>query len=90
MRKPVLLVRQYRHGTDRSYWALPGGYINERETPGEAAQRELLEETGYAARSVCPIAALHPVPACLHSPATSCFARIFAGTPRSARRGDRS
>lgn len=59
----VLLVRQYRHGTDRSYWALPGGFIEEGETPCLAAQRELLEETGYSAARATLIAVLHPLPA---------------------------
>lgn len=63
----VLLVRQYRHGTGRSYWALPGGFIDAGETPSGAAKRELFEETGYAAGCISHIAALDPMPGCLDS-----------------------
>lgn len=65
----VLLVRQYRHGTDRKYWALPGGFIDKGETPLEAAKRELAEETGYAANRATLLTALHPVPAFLRTAA---------------------
>ncbi len=34
-----------RH-TDRNTWEIPGGHIEENETPEEAATRELIEETG--------------------------------------------
>lgn len=34
-----------RH-TDRTTWEIPGGHIEENETPDEAAARELTEETG--------------------------------------------
>jgi ADP-ribose pyrophosphatase len=61
----LLLVRQYRHGTDRSYWALPGGFVDKGETPVVAAQRELLEETGHVAGRSSYIGAFHPVPAFL-------------------------
>ncbi len=61
----LLLVRQYRHGVDRSYWALPGGFIEKGETPGAAAQRELREETGYIAGSASYVGVLHPIPAFL-------------------------
>ena len=45
----LVLLRQYRHGARRVTLALPGGRIEPSETPREAAQRELLEETGYRA-----------------------------------------
>lgn len=43
----VVLVRQYRHGIASASLELPAGVIDGRETPEQAARRELLEETGY-------------------------------------------
>lgn len=42
-------------GTD--YWGLPGGGIEEGESPEAAAVRELREETGIVAESVGPLMA---------------------------------
>ncbi|MFW0862483.1 MAG: NUDIX hydrolase [Candidatus Komeilibacteria bacterium] len=47
----VILVKQYRPGPDKILFELPGGYIDEGETPEQAAERELLEETGYRGKS---------------------------------------
>lgn len=46
----ILLERQYRHSAERYLWELPAGRIDEGERELAAAKRELLEETGYAAR----------------------------------------
>ena len=50
-RDRVLMIRQYRHPVARQLWEIPAGL---RDVTGEAladtARRELLEETGYAAR----------------------------------------
>src|SRR3989442_13267634 len=43
----VLLVRR-RFEPYESYWALPGGALEAGETLGQAAERELREETGVA------------------------------------------
>jgi len=46
----VLLERQYRHAAQDFLWELPAGRIDEGENELKAAQRELIEETGYRAR----------------------------------------
>ena len=43
-----VFVRQYRHAFDGVFDELCAGVSEKGELPGEAARRELLEETGYA------------------------------------------
>lgn len=45
--KKFVMIRQYRHGTQTTNYELCGGCVDEGETPLQAAQRELWEETGY-------------------------------------------
>ena len=42
----LLFVRETQDGR----WSLPGGWADVGDTPGEAAAREVLEETGYVVR----------------------------------------
>jgi ADP-ribose pyrophosphatase len=62
----VVMVRQYRHGSSSIVLEIPGGLVNEGEDPAAAAVRECLEETGYRADRVHPLAVLNPNPA-IHS-----------------------
>jgi ADP-ribose pyrophosphatase len=43
----VVLIEQFRQGSDRIELEIPSGIIDEDEDPADAAIRELLEETGY-------------------------------------------
>jgi ADP-ribose pyrophosphatase len=43
----VLFVQQYRHPVKEISYELPGGFIDDGETPEAAAIRETAEETGY-------------------------------------------
>lgn len=63
----LLLVRQFRPGTDKYYWALPAGYISAKENVEAAAARELQEETGYHGERFELVGALDPLPGYVRS-----------------------
>ncbi len=43
----IILIKQYRHGTDQVTVEIPGGAVAHMEDPKEGAIRELREESGY-------------------------------------------
>jgi 8-oxo-dGTP pyrophosphatase MutT (NUDIX family) len=59
----VVMVWQYRFGSDELSLEIPGGVIDEGEEPIVCAARELLEETGYAAGALEPFGVVQPNPA---------------------------
>jgi ADP-ribose pyrophosphatase len=59
----VVLIRQYRHGIRDMSLEIPGGLVEDRDTPMEAAKRELYEETGYQAAHFIPLGSVFPNPA---------------------------
>jgi 8-oxo-dGTP pyrophosphatase MutT (NUDIX family) len=52
----VLMLRRYRFVPDKFGWELPGGIVDDGESPAEAAAREVEEETGW--RPVTPLSHL--------------------------------
>jgi ADP-ribose pyrophosphatase len=56
----LVLERQFRYPLHRDFYELPAGKIDAGEDPFVCAQRELLEETGYTAKSWRYLATLHP------------------------------
>ena len=66
-RNEVILIRQYRHGTQEVTLEIPGGIVEAKDSPGIAARRELLEETGYEASEMVPLGFVHPNPAFLNN-----------------------
>jgi 8-oxo-dGTP pyrophosphatase MutT (NUDIX family) len=63
----VVLVRQYRHGTREVTLEIPGGLVEPDDSAEQSARRELREETGYEARAMVPLGAVHPNPAFLNN-----------------------
>lgn len=67
----VIMMRQYRHGAEDIFLELPGGLVDPQDdSPVIAAERELLEETGYEGEDLIPIGECYPQPAVL---ANKCF-----------------
>ena len=58
-----VLVNQYRFGTGMLSLEVPGGVVDKGESHREAAERELLEETGFIAAEWRQLGILAPNPA---------------------------
>lgn len=61
--KTVVLIEQFRHGTENIILEIPGGMVDDNEEPELAAKRELLEETGFEAEEMIYLGKSYPNPA---------------------------
>lgn len=71
----IVVERNYRRGVDDFVYELPAGWVDEGETPKQAAERELKEETGYAGEAEI-LGEIYPQPAFCSMRAFVGFARI--------------
>lgn len=82
----IVLVWQYRFGSDALSLEIPGGVIDAGEAPEHAALRELREETGYEAERAVPLLVVEPNPALQNN---RCYTFVAAGArPTAATRLD--
>jgi len=58
----VLLVRQWRQATGEWLLEAPAGRLEQGESPADAAQRELREETGFSAQEMRPLGGFWTAP----------------------------
>jgi 8-oxo-dGTP pyrophosphatase MutT (NUDIX family) len=56
----ILLTAQYRFLIKGIAWEIPGGRVDDGETPAEAVQRECLEETGVFCADLKPLVSYRP------------------------------
>jgi ADP-ribose pyrophosphatase len=63
----VVLIKQYRHGVSDIVLEIPGGIVEEGDTPLDAAVRELKEETGYSPSEMVLLGMAHANPAFLNN-----------------------
>ena len=56
----LVLIGQYRYPHGKTHWEMPAGRLDAGESHREAAERELLEETGYRARRWVALPGFYP------------------------------
>lgn len=59
----VVLIEQYRHGIEEITLEIPGGMVDHGEDAKTAAERELVEETGFVPREIILLGKSRPNPA---------------------------
>ena len=69
----IPIVRQYRPALEQFTWELPAGLVDAGEAVTDCCRRELLEETGFPARTVHPLGSYAPCTARLSNRVHSFF-----------------
>lgn len=77
----LVLVRQFRYGTDDFSLEIPGGIIDDGEDAIAAGVRELREETGYVGTAARLLGSVHPNPAMQNN---RCHLVLVEGAHRAA------
>ena len=78
----IPIVRQYRPALESFTWELPAGLVDPGEDAAACCRRELMEETGFAARTVHALGCYAPCTARLSNRVHSFFAEIDSITER--------
>ena len=61
----LVLIRNERVAVGQTLWEIPAGTLEAGESPLTCAHRELIEETGYQARTMKPLLEMFPSPGIL-------------------------
>ncbi len=56
----IVMLWQFRHPHGKTHWEIPAGRVDEGEDAAQAAERELLEETGYRAGRLVELGGFYP------------------------------
>lgn len=76
----IVVIKQYRAGTDEITLEIPGGVCEPGEDPSTSGLRELAEETGYTAESHRVLGYVRPNPAFMNN---KCYTVLATGCEKA-------
>lgn len=76
----ILLIKQYRPVVNKRIWELPAGIIDKKESPYQAAKRELEEETGLKPKKLIKLGTFYSSPGITDELTTLFIAKDFIKT----------